>query len=182
MCQAGPYNAVNFLGDRPGVLYTLNARRGDTLVLNGTADTVVDIPHHKQDFFDRLRERVELLNGGERGVFTTVFDPGASHRPNWMTPAAAAWLNRELHFPNWKGKDVATLPHEPMRMWAERVRYPLGKSSGREDRDAGLPVLTADVPLLTADQLDVLPVAEWEQHKREFIYASWVERAQAVSK
>ena len=182
MCQGGPYRALSFLGDRPAVLYTMNARRGTTYIINGTNDTVVDIPHHEQDFFDAMRQRVIALNGSPRGVFETYFDPGASHRPNWMTRVAADWLGKNLNFPNWPQSPVdtvASLPVEPMRDWAARVGYPLGKSSGREDRDAGLPVLVTDVPLLTKDQLSIFSPAEWERRKAEFVYSSWTARALA---
>jgi dienelactone hydrolase len=182
MCQSGPYKALDFLGDRPAVLYTLNARRGATFLINGTQDTVVDIPHHEKDFFDALRQRVIAVNGGTQGVFETSFDPGASHRPNWMTRVAADWLGRNLDFPNWSQRPVdtvASLRVETIREWAARVGYPLGKSGGREDRDAGLPAIAADVPLLSKDQLSVLSAAEWERRKSEFVYSSWVARAMA---
>jgi dienelactone hydrolase len=178
-CQSGPYHALSFLGDRPAVIYTLNARRGETFILNGTADTVVDIPHHEQDFFDAMKVRVEKLNGSSRGVFATYFDPGASHRPNWMTRIPAEWLGKTLHFPSWPQSEIATLPVESMRAWADQVGYPLGKSSGRADRDAGLQVIAADVPLLSKDQLSILTPTAWEQRKTEFIYASWVKAALA---
>jgi hypothetical protein len=180
MCQSGPYKALNSLGDRPAVLYTLNARRGDTFILNGTDDTVVDIPHHLQPFFEDLYKRTLALNGSRKGLFTTSWDPGASHRPNWMTPVAAAWLESELHFPNWPRQ--GTPPSEPMRKWAGQVGYVLGKSSDREDRDAGLTVLTANVPLLTQDQLDILPEADWQKRKADFVYSTWVTRAEAAAK
>jgi dienelactone hydrolase len=180
MCQSGPYKALNFLGDRPAVLYTLNARRGVTFILNGTNDTVVDIPHHEQDFFDALRKRVISLNGSEAGVFETAFDPGASHRPNWMTRIPADWLDHKLHFPNWPQSPtdtVITLPTEMMHTWAEAVGYSLGKSSGRPDRDGGLSVIVSEVPALTQDQLDILTPEEWQRRKSEFVYSSWVSRA-----
>jgi dienelactone hydrolase len=182
MCQGGPYQALRVLGDRPAVLYTLNARRGSTYIINGTNDTVVDIPHHEQDYFDAMRQRVIAVNGSERGVFGTYFDPGASHRPNWMTRVAADWLGKQMNFPNWPEKPmdtVASLPAEPMRAWAERVGYALGKSSGREDRDAGLSVIVSDVPLMTKDQLSIFSEEEWEKRKSEFVYSTWVTRAMA---
>jgi hypothetical protein len=159
------------------VLFTLNARRGDTFILNGTNDTVVDIPHHGPDFFADLRNRVIALNGGQRGVFTTYFDPGASHRPSWIMPVAAQWLNTELHFPNWRGRRVDELPTTTIRAWAMKAGFPLGKSSGREDRDAGIRAIDADVPLLTPEQLDVLSLSQWQEEKSDFVYSSWVERA-----
>jgi hypothetical protein len=177
MCQSGPYKALAFLGDRPAVLFTLNARRGDTFILNGTNDTVVDIPHHGPDFFADLRNRVLAFNGGPSGVFTTYFDPGASHRPSWIMPIAAQWLNDELHFPNWHGRRVDDLPTTTIRAWAAKVGFPLGKSSGREDRDAGIRAIDADVPFLTSEHLDVLNPSEWQKEKSDFVYSSWVKQA-----
>ena len=157
MCQGGPYRSLAFLGDRPAVLFTLHARRGDTFIINGTADTVVDIPHHGPDFFADLRQRVITLNGSDKGVFTNYFDPGASHRPSWVTPRAATWLNNQLHFPAWQGKDPDTLPTIRIGDWAARVGAAFSKNYDRNDRDAGIIALAADVPHLTVDQLDVLP-------------------------
>jgi dienelactone hydrolase len=179
MCQGGPYRALTFLGARAEVLYTLNAQRGETFIINGTNDTVVDIPHHEQDFFDALRVRVLELNASANGVFTTYFDSGASHRPNWMTLTAADWLNKNLQFPNWPQQAP---PTESMRLWADRVGYTLSASSAREDRDAGLQILIANVPLLTQDQLSILSPTAWQQRKAEFVYSTWVTRALADAK
>ena len=179
MCQSGPYKALAFLGDRPAILYTLNARRGATFIINGTNDTVVDIPHHEQDFFDALRQRVIALNGSDPGVFTPYFDPGASHRPSWMTRVAAEWLGAQLHFPHWPESGIANLPVNSIRDWAAAVGYPLGKSSSREDRDAGIEAIIGNVPLMTSTQTDVLSPEQWQLRKSDFIYARWVERALA---
>jgi dienelactone hydrolase len=181
MCQGGPYRSLAFLGDRPAVLFTLAARRGDTFIINGTADTVVDIPHHGPDFFADLRQRVITLNGSDKGVFTNYFDPGASHRPSWVTPRAATWLNNQLHFPAWQGKDPNTLPTVRIGDWATQVGAGFARNYDRNDRDAGIIAIAADVPHLTVDQLDVLPRSDWDQRKSDFIYATWVQRAAAAA-
>jgi hypothetical protein len=64
-----------------------------------------------------------------------------------------------------------------MRTWSERVGYPLSKSNGREDRDAGLSIIAADVLRLSQDQLSILSPADWERRKSEFIHSTWVTRA-----
>ncbi len=181
MCQAAPYRALQGLGDRPAVLFTLSARRGDTYIWNGTADTVVGIPTHGPAFFDEMRQRVLALNGSPHGVFTDGFDPGASHRPSWMTVTAAQWLNQELHFSAWQSKRLDTLPTLTIGDWAKQVGLPLGKSADRQDRDAGIVALAADVPLLTAEQLNVLPRATWDSRKEDFVYSSWLKRAAAAA-
>lgn len=181
MCQAAPYKALRFLEDRGAVLLTLGARRGETFVINGTADTAVGIPTHGPAFFADLRAHVVALNGSEKGVFTTYFDPGAGHRPSWMTPIAANWLNQKLRFPAWRGIGVDTLPTVHIRDWAAKVGYPFGKSAGGDDRDAGIVALQSDVPMVTAEQLDVFPRDEWERNRVDTIYRSWLERAARAS-
>lgn len=182
MCQSAPYKALSFLGDRPATLYTMSARRGSTFIINGTSDTVVDIPHHGPDFFADLRHRVIAMNGSDHRVFTTYFDPGASHRPSWMTRTAAEWLDRQLHFPNWAQASIDQMPVISIRDWAASVGYPLNKSYARQDRDGGIEAITANVPLLTAKDTDVLGRSAWDLLKSEFVYASWLERASAQAR
>ncbi len=181
MCQAAPYKALLFLGDRPAVLFTLSARRGSTFIINGTNDTVVAIPTHGPDFFADMRKRVIALNGSDRGVFTTYFDPGASHRPSWVTPRAAEWLGSQLQFPNWPQAKIASLPTISIRDWAASVGLPLTGSYAREDRDAGIVAIAADVPLLTVKDTDVMSRPTWNLLKNDLVYASWVERATAAA-
>ena len=182
MCQSAPYKALSFLGDRPAALYTMSARRGSTFIIDGTNDTVVDIPHHGPDFFADLRQRVIAMNGSDHGVFTMYFDPGASHRPSWMTRTAADWLDRQLHFPNWSQSSIDKMPVTYIRDWASSVGYPLTKSYAREDRDAGIQAVSADVPVLTANDTDVLSRSAWDLLKSEFVYASWLQRAGAQAR
>jgi dienelactone hydrolase len=179
MCQSGPYNALAFLGDRPAVLYALRAQSGPTFIINGLADSVVDIPHHGPQFFAELRQRVIDLNGSSHNVFETMFLPGVSHRPNWLMKPAALWLDRQLQFANWHGATLQAHPTIDIGDWARQVEQPLSKSSLRLDRDAGIAALAANVPLLTQSQLDVLHQAQWEQLRENFIYSAWVEHALA---
>jgi hypothetical protein len=96
-------------------------------------------------------------------------------------PVAAKWLNDELKFPNWRHRNVDQLPTMTIGAWAQKVGFVLNKSSSREDRDAGMHALQADVPLLKAEKLDVLSRDQWERRKEEFVYASWVKRATAAA-
>lgn len=177
MCQSGPYHALEFLGDRPAVLFALQAKRGPTFIINGTNDTVVAIPTHGPDFFADLRRRTIAVNGSAKNVFTTYFDEGASHRPAWVKKNAATWLDDNLHFANWKSKQIAELPRVRIGDWAAKNDVYLNKSAEREDRDAGLVAIDVGVPKLTSEQLSVLPMAEWEKHREEFVYSEWARRA-----
>jgi len=177
MCQSGPYHALEFLGDRGAVLFALQANRGPTFIINGTNDTVVAIPQHGPDFFADLRKRTIAELGSDKNVFTTWFDPGASHRPAWVTKLAATWLDENLHFANWKTKQIAELPTIRIGEWAAKDDVILNKSAQREDRDAGLVAIDVGVPKLTPEQLSVLPMAEWEKHKNDFVYSVWARDA-----
>jgi dienelactone hydrolase len=182
MCQSGPYRALDFLGDRAAAIFTLNAKRGPTFILNGTNDTVVAIPSHGPAFFDDLRKRTIAMNGSARNVFETYFDEGASHRPAWVTKLAATWLANNLRFANWSSKEIATQPTIKIREWAAKSDVYLNKSALRNDRDAGLIAIDAGVPKLTPEQLCVLPLAEWRQQRMEFVYSSWASAAIADAK
>ena len=180
MCQSGPYKALKFLGDRGAALFTLNARRGTTFVVNGLADTVVDIPqHHAQAFFQDLRSRVVAMNGSNKNVFETEFIPGAGHRPTWLERNTALWLDRQLSFPNWTRAEIENKPTILIRDWAEKTGVRLSKSAAalRDDHEGGLPALQANVPGLPPDQLDVLPREDWQKVKEDFVYSAWVEHA-----
>src|SRR5262249_19216964 len=85
MCTGVPCQSLLFLGDRPAVTYALHAFRGPALVSNGTADDVVAIPTRLEPFFRGLQQRVAGLLGGSQGIFEFGFEPGASHRPFFLT-------------------------------------------------------------------------------------------------
>ena len=182
MCQSGPYRALAFLGDRPAVLFTLQARRGPTFSFNGTADTVVAIPEHGPAFFSDLRQRTIALNGSEKNVFTTYFDEGASHRPAWVTRRAAVWLARNLHFAAWNARTIATLPTIRIGDWAAKNQVRLSPSAMRENRDAGLEAIDVGVPRLTPEQLSAVPIGQWETERKEFVYSAWARDAIAAAK
>ena len=179
MCQSGPWKALSFLGDRAAVIYTLNARRGPTFVMNGTADTVVAIPEHGPAFFDDLRKRAIAMNGSSQNVFETYFDPGASHRPAWVTRVAVAWLGSQLHFANWSNAEISSLPTIKIGEWAAKKDVPLSTSQMREDRDAGLEAIDVDAPRLTPEELSVLPRDQWQVQREDFVYSTWAKRAVA---
>ncbi len=81
MCQGLPYRSLNFLGDRPAMIYALHAARGPTLIWNGLAYTVVGMEKTPPTFFDDLRARVAKLHGKEDGIIETAYVTGMSQRP-----------------------------------------------------------------------------------------------------
>jgi hypothetical protein len=182
MCQAGPYHALEFLGDRPAVIFTLNARRGPTFILNGSDDTVVAIPQHGPAFFDDLHRRVVAMNGSAQDVFETYFDPGASHRPAWVLKIAGEWLEKTLHFSNWDNTQIKDLPVIKIGTWAAKNGVHLTPGEMQENRDSGLEAIDVQVPKLTPEQLSVLPRDEWMKRRSEFVYSSWAKDATAEAR
>lgn len=181
MCQAIPWKALSVLGDKAAVVYALNQRRGPTFIMNGTRDTVVDIPgHHEERFFDDLARRVEAITETRKNIFETYWVPGASHRPSWVTRPAALWLQSKLHFPNWTPQSIQSMPETHISFWAAAHHVAMDKGYVSEDREGGVMALGNDVPGVPRDELNVLPKAEWQRRKEEFVYGTWVRHALAA--
>lgn len=180
MCQARPYQALRFLGDRAAVLFALNEQRGPTYIMNGTADTVVDIPHHLEPFFADLRMRVEAITGTKKDIFETYFVPDVSHRPSWVTRPAAIWMQAKLGFPGWTSSSLAAMPETHVSEWAAANGVDIDRGSLREEREGGIRELGRGYPNIPRADLDALPLAQWQQRKAEFVYETWVERALAA--
>ena len=177
MCQGRPYKALSFLSDKAAVIYALNQRRGPTFIMNGSADTVVDIPHHEEPFFDDLRRRTEALTGTHKNIFTTYFIPDVSHRPSWVTRPAALWLQKTLHFPGWTEAEIERLPETHISEWAAKNHVDMDKGYIQEDREGGVMALRDDIPGVPRNELNVLPQDEWQRDKSDFVYQTWVQRA-----
>lgn len=181
MTQSAPFKALRFLGDRGAAIYTLNARRGPTFILNGTDDTVVAIPTHGPKFFANLRKRTIAMNGSSKDVFTTYFDAGASHRPSWVLKVAAEWLEKQLDFPNWTPEKIKSMPVINIGQWAKANGVYLNSGERRLNRDAGMEAIAAGVPGLKPSQLDVFSMSEWEKQRKNMVWAVWARDATAAA-
>jgi dienelactone hydrolase len=179
MCQAIPYQSLQFLGDRGAALYDLHARRGATLIINGSADDVVSIPNIGPQFFPDLRKRTIALHGSDTNVFDYQFIEGGGHRPYFLTRPAALWLDKHLHFPNWTPDAIAKMPETHIMEWAEKNHVPIDKLYATELREGGTMALGAGIPAVPHDSMNALPEALWQRDKAKYIYESWVEAAQA---
>jgi dienelactone hydrolase len=182
MCQAIPYKSLLFLGDRGAVLYHLHALRGGTFVFNGTADGVVTSEAEGPEaFFADLRKRTIAMHGSAHNVFEFGFEPGAGHRPYFVTRPVALWLERQLRFPNWTAAEIARLPETHIGEWARREHVFIEAAYDTEVREAGVRALGVGIPGLTREQLTAVPVAEWEREKDRFVYEKWIEQARALT-
>lgn len=181
MCQGIPWKSLSVLGDKAAIVYALNQRRGPTFIMNGTKDTVVDIPrHHEQPFFDELARRTEALTGAEKNIFKTYWVIGASHRPSWVTRPAALWLQNKLHFPNWTSQKIQAMTVTHISAWAAKNHVDMDKGYIAEEREGGVMALGADIPGVPRAELNVLTVSEWKKEKNRFIYDAWVRHALAA--
>ena len=181
MCQAGPYKALKFLGDRGAVLYALNQHRGATFVINGTADPLIVSPNTLEPFFEDLRNRTAAITGTRSGLFEAFWIPDAGHRPNFVTRPAALWLERQLHFPSWTEASVDSMGEVHISEWAAQTGAHIGRTFATEASEGGVRALDAGVPNLSREQLQAVPTDDWEKHKSDYVWESWVERARAAS-
>jgi hypothetical protein len=180
MCQAIPYQSLAFLGDRGAQIYSLNARRGSTLIINGSADDVVSIPKMGPPFFADLRRRTIALNGGDHNVFDTIFVEGGGHRPYFLTRPAALWLQNRLGFPNWTAESIAQMPQTHIGEWAARNRVVIDRLYSTELREDGTEALGTGIPALPHDLLNALPRDRWERDKDLYVYETWLKNAKAL--
>ncbi len=177
MCQGVPYRSLMFLADRGPAIYALNAKRGPTLVINGSDDEVVDIPHHGRDWFEQLHKRATELLGNSKDVFEFDFVPGGGHRPYFVTKAGALWLEEKLKFPNWTRKQIEAMPETDIGEWAAKNGILIGSGGHNE---GGTMALGDNVPAVNRDQLHALPEVVWDAEFSDYIYETWVERAEAA--
>jgi dienelactone hydrolase len=179
MCQAIPYQSLKFLGDRGAAIYTLYAKRGPTLVWNGTADTVVDIPHHRQDFFADLQQRAIAEAGSRKNIFDFGFTPDGGHRPYFVTKPVALWLQDKLNFPNWTKSDIEAMPETRMSDWAARNHVDAGSLKNAHN-EGGTMALGNDIPAVNRDLLHALPDSVWDTQRDRYVYETWVDHAKAA--
>jgi hypothetical protein len=180
MCQGLPYRSLNFLGDRPAILYALQADRGPTLIWNGRIDSVVNVPNTMEPFFDDLRARVIKVRGTPDNTFEYGFTPAASHRPLFVTKPVALWLQKQLNFPNWTIADIQTMPETHISEWSREKDIFMDKAYATEEREGGAMALGTGFPGYRREDLNVLPEQEWQTQKDEFIFPKWEESARAA--
>ena len=179
-CQSPPYRSLQVLGDRGAILYALNAARGPMYVMNGAADTVMDIPHHDAMWFAGIRERAIAVRGTDKNMFTTVFYPGINHRTSWVNRDGVEWLNQQLHFANWSVSQIAAMPVTHVSTWAKANDVDITKSYIQEIREGGLDALGTGFPGIKRQDLMVLPDKDWQAMKDRLTYEAWAEKAMAA--
>lgn len=173
MCQAYPYKALSFLGDRPVVLYSLHAARGPTLVYNGLEDTTVAIPRFGEVYFRELQDRVAKMRGKREGVFDAMFHPGTGHRPYFVTKPVALWLEKQLDFPNWTSESIEAMPTTHISEWARANSIEMDPLYAIEHREGGTPGLGTGIPGVKRSALNVFRDEEWKKLLPKLSHENW---------
>ena len=158
------------------MIYALNQQPGPTYLINGAADTLVDIPHHLEPYFADLRKRVEAITGTPKNIFETYFVPNASHRPNWVTKPAALWLRANLGLPNWTRQQIVQMPETHISEWAKQNNVAMDTGYIQEEREGGVMALGKGVANMTREQLTVVPRLQWQNDEDQYVYSAWVRR------
>lgn len=178
MCEAIPYKSLSFLGDRGAVLMALSAKRGPSLLHNGTDDSVVGFRKQGPEFLPELRRRTIAELGNSRNIFDVQWTTGGGHRPYFLTRPVALWLQSRLKFPNWTAKQIEALPETQIGPWAIAHGLQKEDSPSYEHNEGGTMALGNDIPSVSRDQLHAIPDAVWASLQDRYIYESWVEHAQ----
>jgi dienelactone hydrolase len=179
MCQGIPYQSLSFLGDRPAVLYSLQAARGPLLIYDGLQDSTVSIPRlGARPFFEDLYKRTAAVRGSSIGLFDYDFT-GGGHRPNFVTKPVALWLEKQLDFPFWSEAQIQSMPVTHISEWAHKNNVELDHMYASEMREGGTMALGTGVPSPSRQQLNVFTDEQWPAEKEKFIYESWLKAAKA---
>jgi len=176
MCQGGPYQALGFLPDKAAILYALHQRAGQTLVLNGVEDRLVAVPHHDAAFFNDLNARVLALAGHGTPSIQFLFYSGIGHRPSWVDRDAAIWLNQGLHFPRWRGVSIDSLGEVRVGDWAQATGAHINRGYDTEITEAGIRAVGHGFPAPSRDELQVVPIADWQAHEDLYTWQGWARR------
>jgi len=181
MCQGLPYQSLRFLGDRPAIIYALQAERGHALIWNGRED-ICNIKKTQEPFFDDLRTRVAMLTDKKENIFTYGFTPApASHRPYFITKPVTLWLEQQIDFPNWTKEQIEAMPETHISEWSTTTNFPIDKMYATEVREGGTMAVGTDVPAIEREQLSVFTPEEWEKVKQDYMFDVWIAKIGATT-
>ena len=181
MCCSLPYQSLRYLGDRPALLYAMQADRGPTLIWNGREDDICNLIDTQEPFFDDLRARVTTLlapdSPKQDNIFFYVFAPSpAGHRPYFITKPLIRWLHQQIHFPNWTEFQIDAMPETRIMNWSTQTDYPIDRLYATEKHEGGTMAIDVGVPAITRNQLDVFTLSEWEMVKDTYTFDAWLKK------
>ena len=140
-CQGPPYRALLGLGDRPAILYALNAQRGPMYIMNGTVDTTMASPRTTSSLGSMsIKQRTLAVlgpsNPANKNLFTAI---PLRRRPSPIVENrdAALWLNDHIL------RTDASASYPPPKVSAESTKNGVtaGTSEMRPDHEGGIDAL-----------------------------------------
>lgn len=177
MTEAIPYRSLTFLGDRAAIIFALNAKRGPTLVFNGSGDRAIDVAGHGPDFFADLRKRTIAALGSSKDIFDFAFAARGGHEPYFLTKPVAIWLEDKLKFPNWTRKQIESMPETQIGLWVAANHAILDTHAPDEPLTRAL---GNNIPALARDNLYAVPEVVWQSQIDSYVYESWLDRAKSA--
>ncbi|HWB32355.1 MAG TPA: prolyl oligopeptidase family serine peptidase [Acidobacteriaceae bacterium] len=137
-------------------------------------------------------------NAGHRPNFITrdgaIWLNRQLHFPNW-TDASVQQLP-QIHISAWFARNPSTtarVPHSSggdsramsgkntAQLATAPIADPPGATISNQTGEGGLFAVDANVPLIPRDQLQAIPDADWQTHKADFIYPSFMDRIKAAA-
>jgi hypothetical protein len=103
-------------------------------------------PKWARVFFEDLRKRTIKLHGSAKNVFDFGFEPGAEHRPYFVTRPVALWLQQKMRFPNWTAEAIAKMPETHISEWAQKENVFMDRLYATELREGGTRTLGTGIP------------------------------------
>jgi hypothetical protein len=183
MCESIAWQSLSILRDRPAVLFALNAKRGPTLIYNGTADDTEDIPHHGPDFFADVHKRAAAQLEGDKSsknLFDYQFTAGGKHAPYFLSKPVAMWLEDKLKFPDWTKKQIQQMPETRVGDWANTNHLEKAQDKNFQENVAPLMALGNNIPAVPRAELQSVPEAVWDSQRDTYVYGTFIERAKAA--
>ncbi len=130
-------------------------------------------------FFEDMRQRTIRRRGSTERVFEYGFEPGASHRPFFVTRPVAPWLQRQLEFPNWTRDKIRTMPETHISEWAQAHNAPMDKLYATEQREGGTRALDTGIPVPSREDLNAVQPKEWRRDSEKYVLETWIREAKA---
>ena len=72
------------------------------------------------------------------------------------------------------------MPTTHIAQWAQKHNVPMDKLYATEDREGGTPALGDEVPGYEREELSVFTPEQWDLHKQELIFETWVNAARSA--
>ena len=72
------------------------------------------------------------------------------------------------------------MPDTLVGEWARREQVYIEPAYATEVREAGARALGSGIPGVAREQLHAVPLDQWQRHKDEFVYESWIAKAKAL--